>query len=347
MDTLTHALSGALLARATNPKDAPPRSLPRRIAAGFFACAAPDLDFFVGFFGPVAYLELHRGPTHSFLLLPFWAFVFSWILARILREPRGWKALYGVTAIGIALHIAGDLITSFGTMIFWPASDMRPGLGTTFIIDPWFSGIIAAGLLLSIFFRKTGIPSIAATAVLVGYVLFQFMQKEKALEFGREYAQSRGLAGADVTAHPRPVSPYNWTVFASNEREHHYAHVNLLREAPRRFQPGDGFVAKLDAAYRPLGMAQWETRSRYGEGDLGRQAWNSPALGFLRWFAERPAFDGASENPDCAWFLDLRFVNPGRDWVPFRFGACRVAPDAPWRAFERLDEGGKAPLGAR
>ena len=54
VDTLTHALSGALLAPARpNPKDAPPRSLPRRIAAGFFACAAPDLDFVVGFFGPV------------------------------------------------------------------------------------------------------------------------------------------------------------------------------------------------------------------------------------------------------------------------------------------------------
>ena len=37
MDTLTHALSGALLARATAPKDAPQRSLPRRIAA------APDV----------------------------------------------------------------------------------------------------------------------------------------------------------------------------------------------------------------------------------------------------------------------------------------------------------------
>jgi len=30
VDTLTHALSGALLARATAPRDAPPRSLPLR-----------------------------------------------------------------------------------------------------------------------------------------------------------------------------------------------------------------------------------------------------------------------------------------------------------------------------
>ncbi len=348
MDTLTHALSGALLARATNPKDAPPRSLPRRIAAGFFACAAPDLDFVVSWFGPVAYIELHRGPTHSLLLLPFWALIFSWILAKILREPRGWRALYGVTAMGIALHIAGDWITSFGTIMFWPLSDARPGLGSTFIIDLWFSGIILAGLLISIFFRKTGIPSIAASIALCAYVGFGWLQKQRAIEFGQQYAQSRGLAGADVTAHPRPLSPYNWTVFVSDAREHRYAHVNLEREVPRRFQPGDGFVAKLDAPYLPVAAAQWQVRSRYGDNDAARQAWESPSLGFMRWFAERPAFDGATSNPDCAWFLDLRFVNPGRDWVPFRFGACRVdarsSPGSPWRAYERDAEGGRVPL---
>jgi len=344
MDTLTHALSGALLARATAPKDLPPRALPRRIAAGFFACAAPDLDFIVSWFGPVAYVELHRGPTHSFLLLPLWAFVFSWILARILREPGGWRALYGVTAMGIALHIAGDLITSYGTMILWPMSDARPGLGSTFIIDLWFSGIIVAGLLGSVFYFRSRIPSCLAVAALVGYVSFQAVLKHQAIEFGLQYAQSRGIAGADVTAHPRPVSPYNWTVFVSDERAHHYAHVNLVRDAPRTFRPGDGFVAKLDAAYRPLAMAQWETRARYGEGDVGRAAWDSPALGFMRWFAERPAFDGAGADPACAWFIDLRFVNPGRDWVPFRFGACRAKPDAPWRAYERSAESGAIAL---
>src|SRR5687767_467004 len=218
LDTLTHALSGALLARATAPRDAPPLSIPRRVAAGFFACASPDLDFVVSWFGPVAYLELHRGPTHSLLLLPFWAFVFSWVLAKILREPRGWRALYGVTAMGLALHIAGDLITSYGTMIFWPLSDMRPGLGSTFIIDLWFSGIILAGLAASAFFYRSRLPAVAASALLCAYVGFQYFQKEKAVEFGRDYARSRGLTGADVTAHPRPVSPFNWTVFVSDAR---------------------------------------------------------------------------------------------------------------------------------
>ena len=334
MDTLTHALSGALLARATAPKDAPPRSLPRRVAAGFFACAAPDLDFVVGFVGPVEYLAHHRGVTHSLVLLPLWALVFSWVLAKILREPRGWRALYGVTALGLALHIAGDVITSYGTMILAPLSDWRSQIGTTFIIDLWFSGIIVVGLAASAILTRSRWPAVAASAVLVGYVGFQYLQKEKAIEFGERYARTRGLTGATVAVHPRPVSPFNWTVFVSDAEAHHLAHVNLIREGPRAYRPGEGFIAMLDSVYEPLSSARWERRTRYGEGAeraLAREAWNSPAMTVYRWFADQPAFDGTSTGSTCVWFVDLRFYTPGRAAQPFRYGACRDRTEAPWR----------------
>jgi len=331
VDTLTHALSGALLARATAPKDGPPRSLPRRIAAGFFACAAPDLDFVTGWFGPVAYLVNHRGVTHSLLLLPLWAFALSWLLAKILREPGGWRSLYGVTAMAIGLHIAGDVITSYGTIVLAPLSDWRAGIGTTFIIDLWFSGIIVAGLLVSLIFRKTRIPATASLVVLVGYVGFQYLQRERALEFGEQYALQSGLAGARITAQPRPVSPFNWTVFVSDERAHRFAHINLNREEVKPYRPGDGFIARIDSPYLPLDKAIWVVRRRYGEVDerFIEEAWRSEPLAFFRWFADLPAFDG--RDPACAWFVDLRFDTPGRGGTPFRYGACRDAPGASWR----------------
>lgn len=348
MDTLTHALSGALLARATAPKDAAPRSVPRRVAAGFFAGAAPDLDFVIGFVGPVEYLLHHRGATHSLVLLPLWALPTAWLLAKLLREPGGWRALYGVCALGIGAHVAGDWITSFGTMILAPLSDLRAGIGTTFIIDLWFSGIILAGLGASILWHRSRFPAIAAAAVLVGYVGFQWTLKQQALEFAERYAAERGMIDARLAAYPRPVSPFNWTVYVSDQSAHRFAHVNLVREQPHRYTPGDGFVARLDAAYQPLAVARWELRPRYGDTReteaLAREAWESPALAFMRWFAEQPAFDGVSEGSACAWFLDLRFINPGRDWVPFRFGACREAPGAAWRAFERLEDGPRQAL---
>jgi hypothetical protein len=40
----------------------------------------------------------------------------------------------------------------------------------------------------------------------------------------------------------------------------------------------------------------------------------------------------------------LRFLTPGRDNLPFRFGACREEAGAPWRAYERLGQTGRQPL---
>ncbi|HET7670273.1 MAG TPA: metal-dependent hydrolase [Burkholderiales bacterium] len=325
MDTLTHALSGALLARATAPKDAPPRSIPRRVAAGFLACAAPDLDFVVGYAGPVAYLEQHRGVTHSLILLPLWALLLSWLLAKILREPRGWRALYGVAALALGAHIAGDVITSFGTIVFAPFSDWRAGIGTTFIIDLWFSGIILAGLVASALFYRSKLPAMVASLVLAGYVGFQYVQRQQALDFAARHA----WPGARIDAHPRPVSPFNWTVFVSDDEKHVFAHINLRRTEARRYAPGDGFIARIDSPYMPVNQAIWVRRTRYGEVEQQRvkEAWNSPALGVYRWFAAQPAFDGSDAR--CVWFVDLRFLTPGRESMPFRYGACGSAGD--WR----------------
>lgn len=347
MDTLTHALSGALLARATAPRSAPPRALPRRIAAGFFACAAPDLDFVLSYIGPVEYLIHHRGVTHSIILLPLWALVLSWVLAKLLREPRGWRALYGVTALAIAAHIVGDLITSFGTIIFAPFWDWRAAIGTTFIIDLWFSGIIVAGLLLSAVFWKSRWPALGASAVLVAYVGFQGVQKQNAIDFGEQYVREQSLREAKVTAYPRPPSAFNWTVFVSDDEVHRYAHVNLVRREPRPYEPGDGFIAKIDSPYLPLDRVVWMTKTRYGDppvARLGKEAWNAPSLAFFRWFADVPAFDGVTEGSTCVWFADLRFMTPGRDILPFRFGACRETPEETWRAFERVSDEDRAPL---
>jgi inner membrane protein len=335
VDTLTHALSGALLARATAPKDAPRASLRRRIAAGFLACASPDLDVVVALFGPVAFIEHHRGVTHSLVLLPLWALLYSFLLSKILREPLGARALYAVTAMSLALHIASDVITTYGTMILAPFSNWRAQIGTTFIIDLWFTGIIVAGLAASWALRRLGRwPAVAACAVLAGYVGFQYLQREKAIAFGERYARELGMRGASVNVQPRPVSPFNWTVFVSDAEWHHFANVNLVRDVPRVYREGDGFIVRLDSAYLPLAQAHWQKRARFGEGPdaaLARDAWNSPALAVFRWFAQVPAFDGLESGSACVRFVDLRYVVPGRGTLPFRFGACRDDPGAPWR----------------
>ena len=174
---------------------------------------------------------------------------------------------------------------------------------------------IAAGLAASAVLRRSRWPAVAASALLIAYVGFQYLQREKVVEFGERTARSLGLGGATVNVQPRPVSPFNWTVFVSDAEAHRFAHVNLNRLEPRSYRPGDGFVAMLDSVYEPLSAAHWETRTRYGEGAtkaLAREAWNSPAMAVYRWFADLPAFDGTSAGSTCVWFIDLRFYTPRR-----------------------------------
>jgi inner membrane protein len=341
MDTLTHALSGALLARATTGIEKPALPLGRRIGIGFMVAAFPDIDVVATWISPLAYLYHHRGVTHSLLMLPLWTVLLSLLLAWIWRSGPGWRTYAPVVALSLFIHIAGDWITTFGTMIFAPLSDYRHGLGTTFIIDLWFTGIILAGLLLSFLWRRSRLPAVAGLAVLVAYVGFQFLQLQNAVDFGERAAREMGLAQAKVSALPRPVSPYNWMVIIETEAGYRYSHINLQRQTVQTAAPDAGLIARLDAVYRPLDQAVWESDVRYGKGSQGaavRAAYEHPEFAFFRWFSAYPALHQVDIGDAhlCVWFKDLRFLTPGRDAFPFIYGMCSEGT-GPLRPYQLSD----------
>jgi inner membrane protein len=351
MDTLTHALSGALAARATAPARSR-ISIAARGSAGFFACAFPDTDVVLSYLSPVTYLTLHRGATHSIILAPLWALLLAWLCTRIDRGKRvSWRDYFGVCLLALLMHIMGDLITSFGTMIYAPFSDARVAWHTTFIIDLWFSGIIVAGLAAAWLWRRSRVPAIVGLAVLAAYVGLQAVQHKRAVDFGKRFATSHALAGAQVSALPRPVSPFNWMIVVIDGSLYHYANVNLLRSNPLP-APGSqaSLIARLDAAYAPLAQAQWVTVHKFGadpsKRELAERAFVHPGLGFYRWFADYPALyriDGGNPRT-CVWFEDLRFTIPGRDASSFRYGLCNESEAGEWRAFRLRDDGTREPL---
>ena len=348
MDTFTHALSGALLARATAPKPEDPQALPlrRRLLVGFLAAMAPDLDFVVGYLGPIEYIYNHRGITHSLILLPLWAFLLAKLTAVAWRGDRPWKAYFGIIAMGIGIHIAGDWITSYGTIVFAPLFDGRYGIGVTFIIDLWFTGILLAGLAACLYWRDTPVPAIAGLAVLCGYIAFQGVLQQRAIEWGEVYAKSAGLAPAQVTALPRPVSPFNWMVVVRSGEQVRYSFVNLVRREPLPAPPDAGLIRRLDAIYLPRALAKWIYGNRFGTTDaertVARAVWEHPKFAFYRWFADEPMLARVDiGNPSsCAWFHDLRFFTPGRDTWPFRYGMCREG-GGEWRLYQLLGENKK------
>lgn len=342
MDTLTHALSGALAARATAPKS--PRvdqlSVGARTWVGFFAAAFPDTDFIVRLIDPVSYLMVyHRGVTHSVLLLPLWAIMLSLIFASLTRGRRSRRAFIGVSALGIAVHIVGDVITAFGTMIFAPLSYMRVGLPTTFIIDPYFTAIIVFGLAGSFAATNPRWPATLGAVGLAAYVGLQGLLHERALNVGTAYARERGFDRANVKTIPQPLSPFNWMVIVERDDTYHRAYINLLRHERTAAPAHAGFWRRLWASYHPIDQAQWTAIPRFGDGNaaaLARAAWQAEALAPYRSFTLFPVLYriDADGREVCVWFQDLRFAIEGRT-LPFRYGGCRMNANASWR-LERL-----------
>jgi len=345
MDTLTHALSGALLARATEARHPRPDQLPRhaRLWVGFWAAAFPDSDFVARFIDPLTYLTVHRGITHSVVMLPLWAAGLALLFMLLVRGKYPWRAFVGVCALGIGVHIAGDVITAFGTMIFAPLSYWRAQIPTTFIIDPYFTAIIIGGLVASTVWNATRKPAVIGLLVLVSYVGFQAVLHHRAVLVGEAYAADHHLPATQVDAIPQPFSPFNWMIVIPQHDAYVMAYVSLWRNAVPQSPPANaGWLRQVYASYYPPAAASWKRVLRFGaasEAHLAEQVWYSKALEPYRRFALFPAVYRVDRIGDgqCVWFNDLRFALAGRS-MPFRYGACRKGLDAAWRVYHLFND---------
>lgn len=335
MDTLTHALSGMLVARASRRVKAYEDrglSLRTRMAAGFLASAFPDIDFIFWFFGDLTYLNNHRGLTHSVLMLPLWAMLLAYTFAWLWRGRYGWREFYVVSALGIGIHILGDIITAYGTMILAPFSMMKFAFPTTFIIDPWFTGIILFSLLLAWGFKSQSRQiAIAGVILLASYVGYQASLHQKALSIAQSYAHKKGWQATEIHALPQFLLPYHWKLVVAHEDKYHVAYVNIAKQVNQTAvsSPPQGFISEVLSYYKPQTQLNWLVHERYGrQNDMQRMAkmiWSLDEFRDIRQFMKFPALDRIEQRAEgtCGIFIDHRFVVDGVRTPPFQFGACR------------------------
>ena len=171
MDTITHGIAGALIAKAvfhgedmfasrsTRPasEGGPYSSIRRHVITWALMLGAifPDSDVFRDIFShdKLLIVTWHRSITHSLILLPLWALLLAWITHAFCKRRKwaapSFAALAGIYAVGILSHILLDLVTTFGTMIWSPLAWSRPAWDMVFIVDFTLSGILLAPQLLA------------------------------------------------------------------------------------------------------------------------------------------------------------------------------------------------------
>lgn len=329
MDTLTHALSGALLARATWNSKTARIPLRQQTQVGFLAAAFPDSDYILQLVNNdfLVYLNYHRGITHSLILLPLWALMLTLLLSKIMRPMPDWRSLFALCCLCLGIHIAGDVITSYGTMILAPFSDWRASLDLTFIIDFIFTGILLLGLSGSIVLRSKQLAARTGLAVLLAYLGLQSWAHQQAVTLGEDAAMLNDWNGVAISAIPQPLSPLDWKIIIAHDQHYHVGLVRLYGEETRG-DVGQGMIATVRASYQPPGKLQWQREHRYGADpqkiEAIRAAWLSDDIADFRRFTRFPVLLQHTTSPGhCYWFTDLRFMLQGRPLSRlFTYGIC-------------------------
>lgn len=304
MDPLTHALSGAVIAKAI-----PKHPLPRGSVWLLVGMAMlPDIDIVLKLISDTFYLRHHRGVTHSVLMLPIWL----WLIYSLLpRQQKQYRIMPWLIGGALLMHIFLDLVTSFGTMSYAPFSDARETFDLIFIIDPIFTSLMLLPLLLIFAFKKHGRTlGITAFTLMAGYTAITLYYHNEGVALARQqhpHADS-------VYALPQPFTPFRWMLVASYPKEQQRSvvdfHPEFIGTAP--LFPDDMVEQFANGSGQPEAL-HWQKLPSLQSVE---EAEHLPGVGFYRWFARFPVL--IEKNETYIEFADLRFETVKMDRESFR-----------------------------
>jgi len=204
MDTITHALTGALIGTAAKG-----RTGKAGLVCAVAASVVPDLDMPVRLLGSAVYLEYHRVVLNSLLVAPFMALAAAYGVKLYYRDSA-LRQLVPLALVCYGLHVFMDYTNSYGFVPFWPLSHKWHALDIVFILDPWITGTLVAGLVAMRFTPKRALVLAICMAVLVSYWGGRaFLHGWAGRSFKAQYPDAFSIG-----AFPAPVNPFRWRMVA-------------------------------------------------------------------------------------------------------------------------------------
>jgi len=341
MDPITHALFAGLSAKVITPhqtKTGNSRRNKDTLIIAAIAGAFPDIDYLSFWINPLTFIaEWHRSITHSLFMAPIWGIFLTGIILVVVPRLHGSaKLVLFYSFLGIVSHIFLDILTVYGTEIYYPFSDRLVSLATTFVIDPYLTIIISITLLISLNKRSRSV-AITGIALILVYVTFQWQLKQDAMQIAVNHGANHIETNSDTFALPQPFSPFHWRVIVTSKNEYSTALLDI-----------SGFSEKLGtehkinnwlgmiSAYKSPTELHWEHYSLFGSDVdqylLVNEVWRHNDFGLFRQFAVFPILYRVDEmdQETCVWFTDLRFLISTMP-PSFRYGMCRDNRSKSWQ----------------
>jgi inner membrane protein len=306
MDTITHCITGAVIAKAGFSQRLGKIATFSSIAASFM----PDADIFLRLFrieDMSFFVKYHRGPGNSFFFMIPIAFTIALIFNRI-SGKKVLGRLFVLCVLAMLTHNFMDLQTSYGTMLLFPFSDKRFSLDLVFILDFFYSGILFVGLLGTIFWKGRAEWVARVTLVLIAlYTGLCATNHSRALSAAREFAAANAIETIEVASLPQPLSPFLWTNLIKNHEFFYQGYLDLLGNNHRGYS--DTLIGKYISKFKGLKEITYKPYARFPDTPLEKESLNLDGVKLFLWFARFPIFlpEEVKDGLHIVRLFDLRF----------------------------------------
>lgn len=316
MDPITHGLLGAAVVQATLKK-----RLPRGAAwIGAGGAMLPDIDVFIySFSDPTVSWLYHRHFTHSLIFMPVGGLVTALVFFSFkrFRDHKPWVILAAM--IGYALHAPLDMLTSYGTQLFWPFSDARVALDWIGIVDPIYTAMLVIGVYLTS--RRTeGInlmrPARIALLLTSLYLCFGCWQHYRGIKAQQQLAAMRGQRIDHGRVMPAPGWLVMWRSVYTAQGQLSVDGMRLSWFGPPRVLPGGSADQVTFDDLPATAKANGETRRRFAILTWFADGLVAPMVGEANAYGdERITFEVESLTP--MWGLKIdEATGDAQRWSP-------------------------------
>ena len=279
MDSVTQLVLGASISAVCVPAQHRRRALVLGAALG----TLPDLDVIIDYGNAVANFTLHRGFSHSLLvLIPFAALL--WLILRrhytpVRETPKPW---FWAILLALITHPLLDAHTAYGTQLFWPLAVTPTMWSTLFIIDPLYTlPLLVAVIVVLLAPIRASAKTVLKTGLIVSCLYLSWSWVAK-LQVASVVAERFEMAGEElkVFTTPTPFNTLMWRIVVMEPDSYQEGYYHFLRSDSMSF-------------------------SRIDRGQiLFEQAKHVPDVQQLEWFAD--GFNRADVIEEQLVITDLR-----------------------------------------
>ena len=224
MDSLTQLVFGAACGEAILGKKVGRKAL---IWGGVLG-TLPDLDVFIPLGSPVDDFVSHRGFSHSLFLLAILSPLIARLITTIHQDSKHlyikWVLFSFVVLEGSVLL---DLLTIYGTQIFWPFDTTPHAVPSLFIIDPLFTLPILIGVLAALFLKNHRLNTVGLSLSLAYLILALgtgiFVKQKMEVKL-----TGQGVSYSKFVCSPAPFTTLLWRTVGIHQDQYFETYYSLF-----------------------------------------------------------------------------------------------------------------------